>query len=354
VCGNYDYVNVAYFSTIAYTVNLSWNPVSDPTFDTTSYNFGTGTDPTSSIALADLNSDTYLDIVAGNRYDGVNGQNIVHLGDGDGTFDTTSHNFGDGTDLTSSVALGDMNQDNILDIVVGNEFDWVDDGQNFVHLGNGDGSFGSFYEFGTGIDDTRDVAVDDINDDGKVDIVCGNYDYVNVAYFSTIAYTVNLSWNPVSDPTFDTFDRYIIYRTTTRDGLNLLSLPVHDSTTNTQLTDMVYLNEGTHFYYMVAAVAAGDIIGYNSTYSIGVWFTEFSKGYESLGLPLEPFVGNNVDSYCDDIPNTVGMNYFIYSESRWCWHATRMPSGAYDPVLEMSEGYQLSTSDELRYAFIGI
>ncbi|UCE37960.1 MAG: VCBS repeat-containing protein [Thermoplasmata archaeon] len=339
VVGNYAEQNVVYIGD------------GDGSFDTTSYNFGIGDDPTSSIALGYVNSDSYLDIAVGNRYDGVNGQNVVYLGDGDGTFDTTSHNFGNGTDITSSVALGDMNQDDILDIFVGNEYDWIDDGQNFVYFGNGDGTVDTYFEFGTGIDNTMDLAVDDINNDDRLDIVCADSNDANAVYYTTISYTVNLSWDPVSSPAFD---RYVIYRAGTRDGLNIISLPVLATTTSTRFSDLVDLCDGTEFYYMVAALKSSEIVGYNSTYSIGIWFCEFSKGYESLGLPLEPLVVKNVDSYCDDIPNMVGMNYYLYSESRWGWHSTRMPKGAYDPFVVMSEGYQLSTEDDARFAFIGI
>ncbi|MEE9152440.1 MAG: hypothetical protein V3U20_11510, partial [Thermoplasmata archaeon] len=59
------------------------------------------------------------------------------------------------------------------------------------------------------------------------------------------------------------------------------------------------------------------------------------------------------DWYCDNIPDTVGINYFIYYQQRWGWHSTRMPAGAYDPILEMTEGYQISTSGPTKFTFIG-
>jgi hypothetical protein len=52
----------------------------------TGNNFGTGSDDTYTLALGDVNGDGYLDIAVGNG----GGQNVVYLGDGDGTFDTTS------------------------------------------------------------------------------------------------------------------------------------------------------------------------------------------------------------------------------------------------------------------------
>jgi hypothetical protein len=47
-------------------------------------------------------------------------QNVIYLGDGDGSFDTTSFNFGTGSDYTNLRSTGDVNGDGYLDIVVGN------------------------------------------------------------------------------------------------------------------------------------------------------------------------------------------------------------------------------------------
>jgi hypothetical protein len=102
--------------------------------------FGSGMGASASIALADVNSDSDLDIIVGNQFNGMSGQNVVYLGDGDGTFDTTSYNFGTGSDATESIALGYIDSDSNLDIVVGNQFNMFDC-QNVVYLGDGDGTF---------------------------------------------------------------------------------------------------------------------------------------------------------------------------------------------------------------------
>ncbi|UCG70529.1 MAG: VCBS repeat-containing protein [Thermoplasmata archaeon] len=337
VVGNYAQQNVVYMGD------------GDGTFDTTYYNISSSDDNTLSVALGDVNYDGDLDIVVGNEFDGVSAQNAVYLGDGNGDF-SIFYNFGLPNEWTTDVALGDMDNDNILDIIVGNEYDGIT-GQNYVYLGNGDGTFTSNYGFGTGIDNTWCLDVGDINNDDRLDIVVGNFNEQNIAYYSTVLYTIDLSWDPVSNPEFD---HYLIYRSDRRDGLNLLSLQPVASTTNTMWTDFVEVMDGTHYYYMVSAVTASDIVGCNTTYSIGIWFREYDRGYESLGLPLEPFAINSLDWYCDDIPNTVGINYYIENEKRWCWHSYRMPEGAYDPDMIMSEGYQLSTFEEVRYAYIGI
>jgi uncharacterized protein YegL len=312
----------------------------------TPINFGTGFDDTGSLALGDIGDDGFLDIVVGN----IESQNVIYFGDGDGTFDTRSLSFGDADDLTYKVVLGDLNEDLNLDIVLGNDFDGSE-GKNYVFLGDGDGDINSSYEYGSGIDPTRGVALGDLNNDNRLDIITGNYGYYNYAYYWLKSYSVDLSWNPVSDLALD---RYLIYRAETRDGLNLLSLQVLDSTTGSIYSDVVEIYDGVQYYYCVAAVVAGDIIAYNTTYSLGMYFSEYDEGYGSFGLPLEPFIAGTVDSLCNEITNTTGINYYIRNEQRWGWHSERMPAGAYDPTLGMSEGYQLSTSDETEHVFIGI
>src|SRR5438093_8714953 len=64
----------------------------DPTFGT-GRNFGTGSDNTRSVAVGDMDNDGDLDLVVGNRGE----QSVVYLNDGAGNFLDT-RTFGLGTD----------------------------------------------------------------------------------------------------------------------------------------------------------------------------------------------------------------------------------------------------------------
>jgi parallel beta-helix repeat protein len=169
---------------------------------------------------------------------------------------------------------------------------------------------------------------------------------------------VRLSWEEPGSMNFG--NRYEVYCSSSRDGfyggLNSDYFPVCSPIyfgNNTAIhMNALANNPGTQLYYMVVPFNASDIRG-SSTYSIGIWTEEYLKGYDTFGLPLKLDCNPTADCFCDRIPNTVGINYYDKSSQRWSWHSKRMPEGAYDPVLEMSEGYQISTFDVTKITFIG-
>jgi len=152
---------------------VSPSRASDLTFDTV-YGFGDPVGNTTSIAMGDLNGDGMLDLVVGDYWQ----PNVVYLNDGSGAFSSGSP-FGC-PDTTSSLAVGDLNGDGALDLVVGN--DWS---PSLIYLNDGAGAF-TANPLGDSehISITLSVAVGDLNGDGALDIVAGNSGYQNLVYLN--------------------------------------------------------------------------------------------------------------------------------------------------------------------------
>lgn len=126
---------------------------------------------TTDVALADLNSDGKLDVVAPNAQ---NSNVSVFLGTGSGTLGAAAH-YTTGV-APKAVAIDDFNGDGKLDLAVAaRNCNCVS-----ILLGAGDGTFGAPTNFATGIY-SYGVAVGDFNEDGKVDLVVANAFSSNVS-----------------------------------------------------------------------------------------------------------------------------------------------------------------------------
>ena len=123
--------------------------------------------------MGDFNNDQQLDIAVAN----FGTHNIgIFLGTGNGTF-TSQTTFSTGSSRPRWIAVGDFNNDKQLDIAV------VNYGTNDIGilLGDGNGSFANPITFSTGFDSVPySLAVADLNNDDKLDIVVANYGTNNV------------------------------------------------------------------------------------------------------------------------------------------------------------------------------
>jgi hypothetical protein len=151
----------------------------DGTFQT-AVSYDSGGYRASSVALGDLNGDGKPDMVVANYCQSNScsgdGEVSVLLGNGDGTFQTAIMYDSGGYDA-SSVALGDVNGDGKPDMVVANycqSNNCSGDGEVSVLLGNGDGTFQTAAPYDSGGYHASSVALGDVNGDGKLDIVVAN------------------------------------------------------------------------------------------------------------------------------------------------------------------------------------
>jgi hypothetical protein len=124
-------------------------------------NFPTGNSPYA-IAVGDFNDDRVLDLVTANESSNSNSVSIL-LGNGDGTFSTTN-NFPTGEEsLPTFVAVGDFNDDDVLDLVtVYDSLGQTNSNSITILLGNGDGTFNTANSFPVG-DRPFSVAVGNFN-----------------------------------------------------------------------------------------------------------------------------------------------------------------------------------------------
>ena len=127
-------------------------------------NYETGRDP-ADVAIADLNGDGRGDIVT------VDSRAVsVLFNDGQGAFSKKTNVQPGG----SSLAIADIDGDGTMDVVVGGHRKSV---SALFNRGNGTFRAGGAYQT---TDTPNDVAVGDLNDDGRVDLAVANADGVSV------------------------------------------------------------------------------------------------------------------------------------------------------------------------------
>lgn len=142
----------------------------DGTFGTvTTYSTGENSSP-QWIALGDINNDKRIDIVCANEGSDTIG---ILFGNGDGTFGTVITYFVGLRSVPNSVALGDINNDDYIDMVV------VAEGQRarvILFLGQSDGTFtmDEFFLDSGDTDKYYSTTLADFDGDNNVDIVLAN------------------------------------------------------------------------------------------------------------------------------------------------------------------------------------
>jgi hypothetical protein len=116
------------------------------------------------VAATDLNGDGKADVV------GVFGSSLfVYISKGDGTFAAgVSYNLG--TNAGALLSLGDFNGDRKMDVAVSTTGTFIATGQEVVLLGNGDGTFQTTPKISAGVYFPQYAATGDFNGDGKLDL----------------------------------------------------------------------------------------------------------------------------------------------------------------------------------------
>ena len=144
----------------------------------TTHTTGTDSHPYS-VAVGDLNNDTYLDIAVVNS--NTNSIKIL-LGYGNGSFAASALYSTSRNSKPIFIAIGDFNDDNQLDITV------LNNGNNIILLfcGRGDGTFANPIAYSTGPNSGPcSVAIVDFNSDNQLDVAIVNQQNNNVKIFNS-------------------------------------------------------------------------------------------------------------------------------------------------------------------------
>ena len=157
----------------ANTVGVFLNNGNGTFTNQTTYPTGASSDPTS-VAVIDVNGDSKPDIIVVNRGGFTVG---VLFNTGNGTFGTQTIYSTGASSLPSSVSVVDVNNDNKSDIIsLNGNLDNVG-----VLYNRGNGTFTSQTAYSTGSGSApRSMVVADVNNDGKPDIITGNYNTNNI------------------------------------------------------------------------------------------------------------------------------------------------------------------------------
>jgi hypothetical protein len=129
-------------------------------------------DGTNDVVFGDVDGEGDLDVLVGNTGVGLAGAaNRLYRNDGSGVFTDATALLPPHVDQTSSVALADVDEDGDLDALIGN-YGFSVGGQNRLYLNDGTGSFSdATAEIPTAASNAGPLVTGDIDGDGDVDVV---------------------------------------------------------------------------------------------------------------------------------------------------------------------------------------
>lgn len=124
---------------------------------------------------------------------------------GDGTFQSSTNITSDSDD-SRGIAVADVDGDTNLDVIVSNYYYQ----SNKVYLGNGDGTFQNAISFGPSADASSSLAVIDVDGDGNSDVVIVNDNQANKIYFGDGTGIFTSAGVNITNDTDNSFDIVVV------------------------------------------------------------------------------------------------------------------------------------------------
>lgn len=172
--GTVSFIDTSAGNNVLGTEQLQVSTLSDTFVQLSPFAIGTNPKSHRSVALesAYLNGDNNLDVVTGDSEQTIS----VLLGNGDGTFQPKVNYPGCTVGVALKVVLADFNRDGNTDIAMGCSN--ATTGGVVILLGNGDGTFQAPVAYATG--DVFSIAIGDFNNDGILDIAVSDQSQQNI------------------------------------------------------------------------------------------------------------------------------------------------------------------------------
>jgi len=278
------------------STNMLYRNDGSGNFSATGTPIGSDTDITFSIAAGDIDGDGDLDLLAGNSQ-----ANKLYLNDGSGNFSITGIPVGSETDFTNSLILGDIDNDGDLDLLTGNNGGVT----NKFYLNDGSGGFSATgVSIGNEIGFTQSIVAGDVDGDGDLDMLAGNADgETNKLFLNNGNGFYSDTAIPVGNDTLDNTQSLILHDVDSDGDLDLL-------TGNYGRTNKLYLNDGSGNFSATGisigsetdttfTLALGDIDGDGDPDLLAGSFNMTTKLYRNDGTGGFDVTGTNISNNID-------------------------------------------------------
>ena len=131
-------------------------------------NYDVSTDGPAELEVVDFNNDTNLDIIVASRTDGI----ALLAGNGNGTFNASTL-ITSAASSVENIAIGDLDGDSNIDLMYVHS---LDRGDFYVQFGNGDGTFTAHMLYMGPSAGMNELGLADFDGDGDLDAVIATYD----------------------------------------------------------------------------------------------------------------------------------------------------------------------------------